>query len=1069
MLDYMRRQAQLVGCCVAIMVVWISFPTEVLAGPIALKGANHEDYRGTPRLEFPDAVASKAKSAEEYLKENSGRYRIPADLSNLELMSVRQSLVGTHTRYRQLLNGLPVENAEIIVSHRKSDGLIYQVFNNTYPVEKPVPVTKNILGRDAALQKAWDHLRVYGHLKHRPKADLIYMPFKNGFRLVYKTLLIVDGPFGYWEHKINALSGDVVSVRRHEISEKYRPYDVPDFSAYKGPTTSLQKELAALELVTKPVAKKVSTPRKSTVNGTALVFDPDPRTALANDALVDSSPASAFNAAYVTRTLRDITENTGVYYLEGPWVSITNMNSELPLTEVSTTTNGNWTAKRGDNAFNDVMCYFHIDQNQRYIQSLGYTGATGIQELSIHVDSDGLNGADNAWYVPDQNYIAFGHGDVDDDEDADVILHEYGHAVTFGIDPNWGGGDADAIGEGFGDYWGASYSWTCVNGSTYHPEWAVSWDGHSADSWAGRFLDMTDLTYDSNRTYGAHETINSIANYSDQLWGTPIYQAFRDLISLGRPRTEMDTIIIESFYGVSYGVTMRDMANATVNAAMALFPSGPHATKYFNRFTNQLILVASPLPTPTLIYPVGGETITVRTGTTVNVQWSRNGAPPYAATVIEYNTALDGLGTYFQDNVEGGINGWVASKTGGSSWSITPSSSHTPVRSWFAVNDAIGTSCDQFLRRSSIVVSNGYFLAFWHSYNLEAGYDGGVVEISTNGTTWIDIGADATQNGYNTRISSSDGSLIAGRRAFSSSSGGFIETRIPLTNYAGQTVSIRFRESDDATTAATGWWIDDIRIYIDSPWQQAAVTPTNTSSYGWVLPVGVDGTNCGVRVKQTTYGSNYSDSAWATSSGFIVSVDYWLGVNIDGQGTLSNGNAWYAKGSNVQVMLTPSPYVTFAYWAGDTNGCNISSNSITVLMDRARNITGMCTVERAAHNTPKWWLAGYGLTNFDIDELGDQDGDGLCSWQEYIAGMVPTNQESIFRFKSVGLAPSQGIVISWPSISNRFYDLSRTTNLLNSFTIIPGASNMPATPYVNCYTDTLQNSGLFFYRVNVRE
>jgi hypothetical protein len=47
-------------------------------------------------------------------------------------------------------------------------------------------------------------------------------------------------------------------------------------------------------------------------------FDPDPRTALNNTALVDSSPASAFSNAYVTRVLRDITYNAGVYSLTGP-------------------------------------------------------------------------------------------------------------------------------------------------------------------------------------------------------------------------------------------------------------------------------------------------------------------------------------------------------------------------------------------------------------------------------------------------------------------------------------------------------------------------------------------------------------------------------------------------------------------------------------------------------------------------------------------------------------------------------------------------------------------------------
>jgi Zn-dependent metalloprotease len=42
---------------------------------------------------------------------------------------------------------------------------------------------------------------------------------------------------------------------------------------------------------------------------------------------------------------------------------------------------------------------------------------------------------------------------VDDAEDADVIVHEYGHAIQADQVPGFGaGGDAGGMGEGFGDY-----------------------------------------------------------------------------------------------------------------------------------------------------------------------------------------------------------------------------------------------------------------------------------------------------------------------------------------------------------------------------------------------------------------------------------------------------------------------------------------------------------------------------------------------------------------------------------------------------------------------------------------
>ena len=124
----------------------------------------------------------------------------------------------------------------------------------------------------------------------------------------------------------------------------------------------------------------------------------------------------------------------------------------------------------------------------------------------------------------------------------------------------------------------------------------------------------------------------------------------------------------------------------------------------------------------------------------------------------------------------------------------------------------------------------------------------------------------------------------------------------------------------------------------------------------------------------------------------------------------------------------------------------------------------------ATNNVPKWWLAQYGLTNYNVDAMRDVDRDGMLTWQEWVAGCNPTNINSVFRFTSADDAPGQGIVVRWPSVSNRFYNLSRATNLLagtNAFVILLGASNMPATPTENSYTDSVQGVGPYFYKIDV--
>lgn len=64
------------------------------------------------------------------------------------------------------------------------------------------------------------------------------------------------------------------------------------------------------------------------------------------------------------------------------------------------------------------------------------------------------------------------------------------------------------------------------------------------------------------------------------------------------------------------------------------------------------------------------------------------------------------------------------------------------------------------------------------------------------------------------------------------------------------------------------------------------------------------------------------------------------------------------------------------------------------------------------------------------------------------------------------------MVLRWPSISNRFYNLWRATNFIagtNTFAILPDAINMPATPTMNSYTDEVQGVGPYFYRIDVHE
>ena len=106
-------------------------------------------------------------------------------------------------------------------------------------------------------------------------------------------------------------------------------------------------------------------------------------------------------------------------------------------------------------------------------------------------------------------------------------------------------------------------------------------------------------------------------------------------------------------------------------------------------------------------------------------------------------------------------------------------------------------------------------LHFDHRFFLEEGFDGAVVEISTDGRTWTDLGKQLSPS-YNRELSSAYGSPLAGRMAFSGMSEGFpawvrVEAQLGEA-YVGQTVQLRFRLATDALVSWWGWALDNIEI-----------------------------------------------------------------------------------------------------------------------------------------------------------------------------------------------------------------------------------------------------------------
>src|SRR5205823_3378134 len=146
------------------------------------------------------------------------------------------------------------------------------------------------------------------------------------------------------------------------------------------------------------------------------------------------------------------------------------------------------------------------------------------------------------------------------------------------------------------------------------------------------------------------------------------------------------------------------------------------------------------------------------------------------------------------------------------------------------VNDPDSIS-DKRLDSPSIPIhSDTAQLSFRHNLDLESGFDGGVLEISIGGGAFRDIldaGGSFVLNGYTHTISSFFQSPIAGRRAWSDYSGGFVTTTVNLpADAAGQNIVLRWRMGSDNSVSYAGWRLDTVRI-TECP---AAPTPTPTAT-----------------------------------------------------------------------------------------------------------------------------------------------------------------------------------------------------------------------------------------------
>ncbi|MFH0765217.1 MAG: hypothetical protein V2A61_02230 [Calditrichota bacterium] len=449
-----------------------------------------------PSIRFATELSSPSVSLKQALS------AIQADNPNLSLeltSAFENRKTGLRVlRYIQTVDGIPIIGAGLTLTGDRSDRMI-SIYNNILPINKVNPSVWIISALEAIDQAC--HSCSFSELRGQIETKKVFLPRNGELISCWKVSLPVSGPPADWDLYIDAQTKEV-----------------------------LLKE-----------------DRLQRIQGIGQVFLPDPITALHDPNLRDQNDdARAIpEQAYTEVQLPDITRAEDDFFeLTGPWVdtSPTRNRARLDTPE--------FYFNREDDWFEEVMAYYHLDCQARYLETLGWGE---ILPHSQRIEVNGIE-ADVSFFSPQTGIITTGTGGVDDAEDADVLIHEYSHAVLQNLLPDWRGGETALLTEGWCDYLAGDYSLSWDD--EFQPFFLYNWDGHN-EFWQGRVLNSR-YTYDQLEGLDAHD--------AGQMWSALL----TEIRLLSPNREEWNRLALTSLTLLGDSATVVDAADALLAADLAL-------------------------------------------------------------------------------------------------------------------------------------------------------------------------------------------------------------------------------------------------------------------------------------------------------------------------------------------------------------------------------------------------------------------------------------------------------------------------------------------------------------------
>jgi hypothetical protein len=474
------------------MIGFYKFLLLLLVLPLQLRTATNAEKKNLEKMDFyrdrmhtnltshigfqGNSGADALETARNAVEKQSGVFGFNDERYDFQIIRSLSSPAGNHITFRPTIMGIPVYGAAVTVTVDSKNRVVY-----ISPANRPfysIDVKDLRITQIAAVSTLKNYLGVTGTPLFNPESELmIFNSITFGPSPAFRVKLVALDPFGDWEAFIHAKTGEILQVCDRM---RYQTYH----------------------------------------NGKGTIYNPDPLTRMQTvygGAYRDNddSDTPELTAARDTVVLNDLYFDGSKYQLRGPYCLVTDI--EPPddlLPQFSSPDSFNFT--RSQAGFESVMVYYHIDRCYRRLVQLGFEIPT-LHEFKV--DAHGFSGADNSHFSQTGNYCAFGEGGVDDAEDADVIWHEYNHAIQYHVTGDMlYQGETMALVEGSADYWAASYS-RSIN--SYHWQDVYNWDGHN-EFWEGRSCDkewhypedVQSLLYD-NREYEAGQLWSSVLIATD--------------------------------------------------------------------------------------------------------------------------------------------------------------------------------------------------------------------------------------------------------------------------------------------------------------------------------------------------------------------------------------------------------------------------------------------------------------------------------------------------------------------------------------------------------------------------